>query len=148
MTKKHKSVVGATEAEKGEYEMSNSRSLALILTALLIVPLAGCVFMAGAAIGGATYAFVKGEGTQTYNEDVLTVYNVALDVVDDMGLSLGSHRVDATSGVIKASRANGDEVNITILRVSGDSCKVKIRIGILGDEGATRLIFSEINRRL
>jgi hypothetical protein len=108
----------------------------------------GCWFAAGAAAAGATVAYVKGEGKKAYNHDVRTVYDAALESVEDMGLAIGEKSVDDTSGVIKARQADGDNVNINIERITETSSEAKIRIGTFGDESETRMIFSEMDKRL
>jgi len=117
-------------------------------TFLSLACLTGCAFLAGAAVAGAGFAYVSGEGKKTYDRDVRSVYDAALGTVKDMGLALVDKRVDDTSGIVKAKQADGDNVNIRIKRISEDSCKVMIRVGLMGDESDTRLLFSKIDERL
>jgi len=128
--------------------MTGLRTLGCIGMCLLLLGLTGCIFLAGSAVGLATYAFISGEGTQTYNHDVVTIYDVSLDALDDMGLAIGENKVDTTSGIIKAARATGENVTIKIERLGPNSCKVKIRVGILGNDNVTRSIFAQIDKRL
>jgi hypothetical protein len=128
--------------------MVRPKTLLVLVTFLCLAGLAGCAFLAGAAVAGAGLAYVKGEGKKMYNEDVQTTYRAALDVVDDQRYVIVEKEADASSARIKAKQVDGDEVNIRVDRVGEDSSEVKIRIGLMGNESETRMLFSEIDDRL
>ena len=118
-----------------------------VIFMLLLSPM-GCAFVAGAAVAGAGIAYMKGEGEKLYSHDVPTVYRAALDAVHDKKLVLAEHQVDATSGIIKAKEADGDNVTIKFEAVGDEGCNVKIRVGLMGNESDTRMLFSAIDKRL
>jgi hypothetical protein len=137
----------------GRHRAPSHRLRALAIVCLLIVPLtAGCaaaLLGAGAAAGAGTYAYVQGEASQTYPGGFDQVWNASLNAVRDMNFEVVDTKRDALGGEIKARRPVGnDDVTVKVESVGSDSTRVKIRVGVFGDEEESRRIQQRISTTL
>jgi hypothetical protein len=125
----------------------------VILCVLLFLSfiLQGCVLLAigtGAAAGAGAVAYIKGELQTTYGASLDQTYQATLDALEDLDYRILSTQKDGTEGEIEAKRVGGDSVKVK-LSVSGrGTTLVKIRVGIFGDEAASRTIERKIASRL
>jgi hypothetical protein len=129
------------------------KTVKAILCVLLFLSfiLQGCVLLAigtGAAAGAGVVAYIKGELQTTYATPLDQTYQATLDALEDLDYRILSTQKDGTEGEIEAKRVGGDGVKVK-LSVSGrGTTLVKIRVGIFGDEAASRTIERKIASRL
>jgi len=125
--------------------------LMLCVLLLLSFILQGCVLLAigtGAAAGAGAVAYIKGELQTTYAAPLEQAYQATLNALEDLDYRILSTQKDGTEGEIEAKRVGGDSVKVK-LSVSGpETTLVKIRVGIFGDEAASRTIERRIASRL
>ena len=123
----------------------------LCVLLLLSSLLQGCVLLAvgtGAAAGAGAVAYIKGELQTTYAASLDQTYQASQDALEDLDYRILSTQRDGTEGEIEAKRVGGDSVKVK-LSVSGrETTLVKIRVGIFGDEAASRTIERKIASRL
>jgi len=135
---------------KGKGEMKTRKAMVCVLLSLSFM-LQGCVLLAvgaGAAVGAGTIAYIKGELQTTYATPFDQTYQATQDALGDLDYRILSTQKDGTEGEIEAKRVGGDSVKVK-LSVSGrGTTLVKIRVGIFGDEAASRAIERKIASRL
>ncbi len=123
----------------------------LVLFVPLLVLVGGCAaaLVAGAAAGGTTYAWYKGEARTSLPHDVPTVFKAAERVLEqELKVRILSRRYDATAGVIEAERADGKAIKVS-LNLSGERVtNVRVRVGTFGDKKWSNLFLDKLKARL
>jgi len=122
----------------------------LILICMSFV-LQGCLLLAvgaGAGAGAATVAYVKGELKTTYAASLDRTWDATLSALKDLRINVYSSKQDATGGNIEATKVDGTKVKIILEPVGPDTISVRIRVGIFGDEEASRVINRQIASKL
>jgi len=113
--------------------------------------LQGCLLLAagaGAGAGVATVAYVKGELKTTYASSLDRAWDATLGALKDLQINVRSSKKDATEGNVEATKADGTKVKITLEPAGPDTTSVRIRVGIFGDEEASKVINRRIASRL
>ncbi len=113
--------------------------------------LQGCLLLAvgaGAGAGVATVSYVKGELRTTYAASLNRTWEATLNALKDLQLNVRSSKKDATEGDIEATKADGTKVKINLEPTGPDTTSVRIRVGMFGDEEASRIIDRQIASRL
>ena len=111
----------------------------------------GCLLLAvgaGAGAGAATVAYVKGELKTTYAASLNRTWDATLSALKDLRINVYSSKKDATGGDVEATKADGTKVKITLEPAGPDTTSVRIRVGIFGDEEASRVINRQIASKL
>ena len=111
----------------------------------------GCLLLAvgaGAGAGAATVAYVKGELKTTYAASLNRTWDATLSALKDLRINVYSSKKDAIEGSIEATKADGTKVKITLEPAGPDTTSVRIRVGIFGDEEASRVINRQIASKL
>lgn len=119
-----------------------------LITTLLLFSLSSCALavVAGSAAGAALY--YRGQLRASRNATLDQAWhatNIAFDVLD---LVLISKERDGLSASFEGRRSDNAKVNIQIKKLEEDVVEIGIRVGILGDEQQSRIILSQIERRL
>jgi hypothetical protein len=120
----------------------------LLLGGPLIMTLAGCWLVVGAAGGAAGAIYVKGQLKDRLDAPVARVHEAARAALKDMGLSLHEDKADQLSAQVESKFADGTHVWITINADGEENSNITIRVGVLGDEGKSRAVLDAIKKRL
>ena len=129
--------------------MRHLRILTVLLFVLLSMQMEACVaLVAGGAAGAGTVVYVKGQLNENINAPVPKVYSASVSALKDLGLPIIEDRHDSLSAKIKSEFADGADVWIDIESVTAESCKITIRVGIMGDEYKSRQILDHINKHI
>jgi hypothetical protein len=125
------------------------RILSMLFFVLLSMQLEGCVaLVAGGAAGAGTVVYVKGQLNEDINAPALRVYHASISALKDLGLPIIEDRHDSLSAKIKSEFADGSDVWIEIESFTAESCKITIRVGIMGDEYKSRQILDRVNKHI
>jgi len=124
-----------------------TKGIALFLLSLVLM-LPGCVAVIGAGAGAATVAYIEGELQTTYAAPFNRTWDATLSALNDLEIKVYNTQKDATGGVIEATKADGTKVKLNLKPTGTDTTSVKIRIGIFGNEEASRIISRQISVRL
>ena len=123
--------------------------LLLLLCATLMTQ--GCLLLAlgaGAGAGAGTVAYVRGELQTTYAAPLNRSWDATLGVLKDLAIPVKSTTKDELGGTIEATRSDGKAVKITLEAAGPGTTSVKIRVGMFGDEDASKAINRRIGERL
>jgi len=123
------------------------RGIALLLLFSTLI-LQGCVAVIGAGAGATTVAYLEGELQTNYAAPFNRTWEAALVALKDLEIKVYNTAKDATGGVIEATKADGTKIKLNLKPSGPDTTSVKIRVGIFGDEEASRTISRQISVRL
>ena len=126
--------------------MRVAKGMMLALLSMIFM-VQGCALLlvgAGAGAGAGTYAYVKGELQMTYGASVDRTWNATLSALKDLNMRVEWTKKEVIEGNIEATKPDGTKVKIDVVKAGPDTTTVKVRIGIFGDEEASRLIHRRI----
>jgi len=123
----------------------------VLIVACMGLMFQGCLLLAvgaGAGAGAATVAYVKGELKTSYAASLNRTWDATLSALKDLRINVYSSKKDAIEGNIEATKADGTKVKIALEPAGPDTTSVRIRVGMFGDEEASRVINRQIASRL
>lgn len=103
---------------------------------------------AGAGAGAGAVAYVRGELQTTHPASPDRTREAALGALNDLAIPVKSAKKDALGGSIEATRADGTAARVILESAGPGATAVKIRVGMLGDEEASKAIHRKIAERL
>lgn len=129
--------------------------MARFVTTLLVLPLAaaslmtgGCLLVAAGAAGAAGYVYVNGEYTETVDTPYARGWDAANAAVADLGYRVKTKSNDALEGKINAAQADDTNVWITVTKSGENATKFVVRVGVTGNEAASRMIMEKIKSKV
>ncbi len=76
------------------------------------------------------------------------VFRAVQDAVNDLGLTTIMAEQDGVAAEVLARDAQGQNINIKLEAVSMSETQLTMRVGMLGEENKSRVIFREIQQNL
>ncbi|MBN1917767.1 MAG: DUF3568 family protein [Verrucomicrobia bacterium] len=129
--------------------MRRKRLFGLVAVGVLLIAAAGCgAVVAGAAAGAGAVAYVRGELEVTEEASISRVFEAAKGAIDDLEFKLLTADADAYEGKVRAETARGTDIGISLERQSDTVTKIRIRVGVFGDENLSRLVHEKMKARL
>ena len=129
--------------------MKNISSVFLAgLLAVSALSAQGCVLLAGAAVGAGAAAYHMGKLEQNVDYKVETVHDAALKGLKKLDMYVVSDNAVASGSKIEAETADGKKVKITIEPLTDRASKISVRVGLVGDEDRSYMIFNAIKKQL
>lgn len=129
--------------------MKNSlkRIAVVAMAAFGLITLNSCaVLLIGAAVGTAVY--LEGDLESNLSTDIYGAVEATRRASDDLRLTAVSRTGDANEALLIATDPEGRKVSIKLTPSGTNVTEVKIRVGSGGNEGASRRILSQIERRV
>ncbi len=123
----------------------------LVLLCTLLIQLSGCGLLllgAGATGGAGTILWTKGKLVEIYESPVTQVHAATIETLRELELPILKDKKDSLTAVVKSEFADGKSVKILIKSMEGALTKIKIRVGIFGDESRSRIILHAIRNNL
>ncbi len=109
----------------------------------------GCVsLLAGAAAGGAGYAWYKGELEETIPVSVSRMHRAVKAGLKDLEITVLQDHSDKLRSEVKAVMADGTKVSVEAESVGKSTTKLSIRVGYIGDENLSLRIRDAIKKHL
>lgn len=128
-----------------------NRVLTTIVITLAASMLSGCALFlvgAGVAAGAGTLAYMNGELKAAEEVSMESGWRGAMRAMDDLEFKIAKSQKDALAGIIIATRADGTRITIKVKKQSEQITEFRVRVGTLGDESLSRLIYERIKKRL
>jgi hypothetical protein len=113
-----------------------------------LVGTSGCVAVAAGAGAGAAVAYVRGELDTTLSADFEQTARAADRAITELQFAKVAERKDALLDIITARTAADKKVEVRIENVARNLTRVKIRIGLFGDEALSLSILDHIKSNL
>ena len=130
------------------------RTKGLCLVSLLVCSvtvLLGCSSEskeAGKAGVSAKAEYSWGALNATEAADIDKVYGASLKAVEELDLPIIQKGVDAMSGKIVARDVADKKIIITLTAAAGGTTNISIKVGTLGDEEKSKLIYEHIKKKM
>lgn len=141
---------------KPEQEMRRG-SLPLMVTAALVLANSGCMLVAvgaGAAAGGAGYAYYQGKHCRSYAAAMPDVLAAAATSLGELQMPIVSTEQSGSAGTFTSRTADGDLVRVYIetqpsaALTDGVLTRVCVRVATFGDEKVSTMILDQIGYHL
>ena len=84
----------------------------------------------------------------TESAGIEKVYDASLKAVEELKLPIIQKDVDSMSGKIIVRDVADKKIIITLSAATGGMTKISIRVGTLGDEGKSKLIYEQIKNKM
>ncbi|HVS52684.1 MAG TPA: DUF3568 family protein [Opitutaceae bacterium] len=121
-----------------------ARSFALLVLAALPFAISGCFVVAAGAAGAGTVAYIRGELDATLPTDLDATDAAANRALQRLQFMKISEAKDALSVSIAARTAQDKKIGITLSKTADNLTRVRIRVGLFGDETASRALLDAI----
>jgi len=123
-------------------------ALAVILIGAVITT-SGCVaLLIGAAAGAGGVAWVKGSLEQNFDNTVDQLHRASLSGLRDIKCATRSDQIRKHLAKIEFEFDDGQKGTINLKALTERSAKLKIRVGILGDETKSHIVLNAILKHL
>lgn len=119
----------------------------ILLTSCLMA--AGCVpLVIGAAAGAGGYSYFKGNLEENVDVPVARAHKASLSALKEQGIFIMDDDIEQHTATIKGEYPDGKNVRIDIQALTEKASKIKVRIGIVGDEGRSTTIMNAIKKKI
>lgn len=108
----------------------------------------GCAAMSSGAATEAGVKYVFGDLKGTLPADVGHTFDVANEVIEDMGLRIERSEVTEIDGDLVAYTARDRKIHLRVDSIDDAQSQLSIRIGSLGDENLSLRIYQRIEEAL
>ncbi len=109
----------------------------------------GCVpLLIGAAAGAGGVVWAKGSLEQNFDNTVDQLHRASLAGLRDVKCTVRNNQIRKHLAKIEFEFDDGQKGSINIKALTERSAKLKIRVGVLGDETKSNIILSAILKRL
>lgn len=120
----------------------------MVIGIILLAGLAGGCHQAS-EIGAATNSFVRGDlNIDEVQHPIDQVYNASIEALKELDLQLMSKEFSPLESRLIARNNKDQKVQVWVWRVSEETSKLKIRIGLVGDETQSLAIYDQIQDNL
>jgi len=126
----------------------------MLLAALLVVSavaLHGCASSEGTAkpegVAPGTAQYKMGTLKAVESTSIDKVYGATLKAMEELKLPVLQKSVDSMSGEIVARDVADKKITITLNATTDGMTKLSIKVGMLGDEAKSRLIYEQIKKK-
>ena len=133
--------------------MKSSRSFYSIVTAAVLSisvlgATSGCLAVAAAAGAAGAVAYVRGELAATLSSDMARAQNATDQAIAQLGFAEVSDRRSAVDGVFIARTAADKKIEINLEKVADNVTRIRIRVGLIGDESLSMQILDRVKANL
>jgi hypothetical protein len=133
----------------GELGFPRIRLLAGLL-AMAALPwfFSGCVVVAAGAVGAGAVAYVRGELSSSMEHELDAVYRAAQSVLTRQEFARIDERKTGLDAQLVYRTALDKKIEIKLEKVTERLTKVKIRVGLVGDQELSILLLEKIRAEL
>lgn len=109
----------------------------------------GCVaLVVGAGAGAAGLAYIKGVLEKNFDRPVEDLYNASVKALEKMKIEIDSKELKDHHAIIKGHDLKKNGVTIEVEALTEQASKLKIRVGLFGDQERSLTILNAIEKRL
>lgn len=131
--------------------MNATNRLRTIAAAVLLLLSTGCVAMligGGAAAGAGAVAYAKGDLTTIEEASLDRVWSASQRAMEDLHYTVTAREKTGLKASLDAKAADDQKVQLRLAKKTESVTELSIRVGVFGDETASRLILKKIRARL
>jgi hypothetical protein len=115
---------------------------------ILAASLSGCVAVVAGAAGAGTIAYVRGRLDAPLEADYDKAVRAANLAIKQLEFAKISEKKDALEAILIARTAADRKVEIKVFKVSDQTSKVQIRVGVFGDQALSLTVLDKIKINL
>jgi hypothetical protein len=124
---------------------------------MILLANSGCMLVAvgaGAAAGGAGYAYYKGKHCREYAASYADVWAATQSALTDLGMPVESAAQDSSEATVLSRTADGSPVRISVepqasrVPAEGMATRVCVRVATFGDAGFSQRLLDQIGFHL
>ncbi len=104
----------------------------------------GCVAVVAAGAGAGAVAYVRGQLETTQARDFEATVRGTQRAIEQLGFAKVSEKKDALVATFVARNADDKKIEIRLENLGKDLTKIRIRVGIFGDEALSLRILEKI----
>jgi hypothetical protein len=127
---------------------ARARTLAALLMLAPIAWTTGCIAVAAAGAGAGTVAYIRGELEGSLNASVDAADRAANRAAEQLRFAKINEGSDALSRIITLRTAEDKKIEVRLTHTSDTITRVRIRVGLFGDEPLSRLVLEKIQANL
>jgi len=125
------------------------RFLPVLLVGCVLFTAPGCIgLLLGGAVGAGGVAFVKETLEKNVDKPLDVLHEAALDGLQEAGIFVIKDELFKHSAKIKGETDDGKGVNVDLKALTEKSSKIKIRVGLFGEEERSHEILDVILNKL
>lgn len=124
------------------------RVASCLLLSLVLTSQSGCVAVAVGSAAAGTVAYVRGDLEATVDASYERSLRATKAGIERMRFNLVSERSDAVSGRFIARTALDKKVDVLVTKDAEKATKVRIRVGVFGDEQISLALLDAIKAGL
>ena len=130
--------------------MSDLRRVsALVVLLFATLTAQGCVpLVLGAAAGAGGMSYIKGSVEKNIEHSIEDIHEATLKALKKLDIFVLDDDITRHEATFKAEYPNGKKVEVVVEALTERSSKIKVRVGILGDQDKGVTILNAILRHL
>ena len=125
------------------------RWICLTVLGISVSVLTGCIpLVLGAAAGAGGVAYVQGILQKNLDMPIDKLQGISLDALKRLKMTVKEEKIEGTKSYIKAEDVDHAKINITIEKLTENSSKLNIRVGVFGNQTKSQMILNAIEKKL
>jgi hypothetical protein len=128
--------------------MAAVRTIGSSVFLIVLVLLSGGCAAALVGAGAGTVAYIRGDLEAVVESNIDATYQASVKALGQLEITPTSKAKDALTAKIVGRDADDKKVTIKLARTADNLTKLSIRIGLIGDETKSRIIYEQIKKNL
>ena len=112
-----------------------------------LISASGCAAVIVGSAVGAGVAYIKGTLEANFDRPVKQMHKSSLAALHDLKLNIKEEELTPHSSHVVAAYEDGTKVHVSIDALTEKASRVKIRIGIFGDQQKSEIIMDAIKKK-
>ncbi len=126
----------------------NRKMILITVLVVLSLILAGCALFAGAAAGGATYAWVSGKLTFTTPHDVARSHEATLAAFKKLEIMVVKDETSELGSKMEGKTKTSETVTVDLEPQASNVTKIDVRVGFFGNHDKETEVADNIRKHL
>jgi len=121
----------------------------MICLSAVVLTNSGCfALLLGGAAGAAGVVYIQGVLEQNFDRNIKDVHEAALKTMKAQEIYVSSDVLNYADAEIKGEYEDGEAVTVNVKALTEKSSKLKIRVGVFGDEIKSNVLMRAIEKKL
>ena len=121
----------------------------LLSLSFTVLTSSGCfALLLGGAAGAAGVVYIQGVLEKNFDSSLKDAHEATLKALKSEGIFIKTDELNVANSEVKGEFADGEKIQVNIEALTEKSSKVKVRVGVFGDEAKSNAIMSAIEKRL
>ena len=126
-----------------------NKTYIVLLSLMVSLPfVSGCAVILAGSAGAGTVAYIKGELQANLEAPLEKSIEATRSAVENLKFIKISEEVDKLTGEIIARTSQDEKITIQLNKVTENTTKISIRVGMFGDQTLSHSLLEEIKKEL